>query len=293
MKKFIIALALVLSLFSMPVFAANIGYTTSASDFDKNTSNVISDVNSFLSGGVLGSGYVNGGQFAGGQATTTHIGTFWTPNDVGQGTQNYGEAIGGWNYSIGTGNKNFLFFIPPMAGAIGNAEGSTFQWSKSGTSIFNLTSTGIGIAGSNASQNSGAGFIGGDASVLIGKNKNTSDSFSADSIVQGFSYSESYKGSIGDTKYIGTKSGAGNTANTYIQGDDGKGYAFGSGQTSGGSSIIAFNGNGSTYGSYSGQFSYCGNGGGSAIGYSESFRTTLPYGVVFGTNTGISINMPH
>jgi hypothetical protein len=294
MKRYLLALILVLAM-AMPAMAWNLGYTYNYSDFDMNTSNVKTDTDSFMAGGVLGSGQALGSSYAGGQAFTAHLPAYTIPGANGGATQNFGEALGGFSYDIKTGNKNFLWVIPPVAGAIGGTKGDVSQWSKDHSFMFVLgTPSGFGMAGSCAFQESGAGFIGADADLLIGKNKGAIGSFTGDSVVWGNTYSYSYKGMIGDplglnTKYIGTLSGAENGADTLITGGIGTGYAFGRGQTSGFSTIQ--NPLGSTAGFYSGQFSYCGNGSGNVSGYSESYRTLLPAGQIVGTSSGVRVNV--
>jgi hypothetical protein len=168
-----------------------------------------------------------------------------------------------------------------MTGALAGTKGDVSQQSNNWS---NITGTN-GVAGSQASQNSAAGFAGADAALLIGKNKGPdTGAFTGDSWVSGETYSYSYKG----PGYIGTVSGAGNSAETIITGNFGTQYAGGSGQTSGGSSI---DGNkGSTSGAYAGQFSYSGNGSGNVAGYSQSSFNSLPNGGVYGTSSGVSVN---
>jgi len=291
MKKMFIVTIMILMLMAVPAFALDLGYSISSSDFDKSTGNSTSGVatstDSFHAVGVLGSGTISGNNFAGGQAVTTHTPPFipggWIEN--GNGTQNFGEAIGGFDFSIKTGNKNFLWVIPPVAGAIAGTKGDVSQWSDNWSNISGFN----GVAGSQASQGSAAGFIGADAALLIGKNKGpVTGLFTGDSVVNGYSFSISYKGQIGDTKYIGAESGAGNSAETIITGGIGSGYAGGNGQTSGQSSIDGTHG--FTSGVYSGQFSYSGNGSGNVFGYTQSYNTQLPHGAIFGTSSGVSIN---
>jgi hypothetical protein len=294
MKKIlVVGLMLVLAM-AIPAMAWDIGYSISNSDFGVNTPNVQTNTDSFHAIGVLGSGSVGGENWAGGQAVTTHDIMFTPPVGFvanGNATQNFGEAIGGFNYSIQTGNKNFLWIVPPMAGAIAGTKGDVSQGSVDGSGIAAPLPK-IGSAGSIASQNSAAGFIGADADLLIGKNKGpATGAFSGDSVVNGYTYSYSYRGMEGNTGYIGTVSGAGNSANTIISGSVGSDYAGGSGQTSGGSSITSQVGHGSTSGVYAGQFSYQGNGFGNVAGYSQSYGTTLPHGAVFGTSSGVSVNV--
>jgi len=295
-KMFLLALMLVLIMIT-PSLALDVGYSLSESNFGATTGNVTSNTDSFHAVGVLGSGSASGGNYAGGQAVTTHIIPTVTLPGVGSinqsATQNFGSAIGGFDYSIQTGNKNFLFFIPPMAGAIAGTKGDVSQWSSDGTSIFGTSPTGFGTAGSFASQGSGAGFVGADADLLIGKNKGPiTGLFTGESEVGGYTYSNSWKGIDGNTKYVGTESGAGNYANTIITGGIGCGYAYGSGQTSGQSQLVnTVPGYGSTSGMYSGQFSYQGNGFGNVAGYSQSYGTAIPNGAVFGTRTAISVNV--
>lgn len=297
LSLFLVAMLAIVSMLSAPAMAVNLGYTYNYSDFNNHSSGVSSDVDSFMAGGVLGSGYANGSSLAGGWAITTHLNVAPTfPLGFifyGNATQNDGAAIGGFDYKIATGNKNFLWIIPPIAGAIAGTEGEVCQRSSDGSIIFSFSGTGFGVAGSQASQHSSAGFIGADADLLIGKNQGPlTGSFLGTSLVLGETYSYSYKGQIDGTKFIGTLSGAGNSSNTTILGGNGFGWAGGSGQTSGGSAIVNFNpGLGSTSGHYSGQFSYNGNGYGNAAGYSQSYVTALPGGAIFGTHSGVSVNV--
>lgn len=296
MKKAVFTI-LAIVLMSTPAVALDFGYSISSSEYSQSTSNVTTNASSYHGIGVVGSGSAEGSNWAGGQASTIYNGITITPPSgtvsvKGGSTENFGEALGGFEFSIQTGNKNFLFFIPPVAGAIAGSEGSVEQWSNNASTIV----AAHGAASSGASQSSSAGFNGSGASLLIGKNKGpVTGSFTGDSLVEGYTYSYSYKGRTGDTIFVGTASGAGNSAETIITGT-GSGYASGSGQTSGGSAINSVVGNnhaplyGSTSGMYAGQFSYNGNGSGSVSGYSISFNTSLPNGGVFGTSTGISVN---
>jgi len=281
MKKMFIVTIMILMLGVVPAFAGGLGYSWSHSEFDKSTSGVTTNTDSFHAVGVLGSGSAIGSNYAGGQAVTTHIypfSDFLGDVQFGKATQNFGETIGGFEFSIETGNKGWL----PIAGAIAGTKGDVSQWSDNWSNITGLN----GVAGSQASQGSAAGFVGADAALLIGKNKSDTGAFTGDSVVGGETYSYSYKG----PGYIGTVSGAGNSAETIITGNFGSGYAGGNGQTSGGSSINSDKG--STFGAYAGQFSYSGNGWGNAAGYSQSYHTQLTHGSIFGTSSGVSVNMP-
>jgi len=295
MKKFFSLIVVLLFVFVAGNASAwDLGYTYATSDYDNHSGNVTTGANAFLAGGVLGSGSVTGNQWAGGEAMHWHDNVFIAPpgtNHIhGGATQNYGAALGGFNYNVMTGNKNFLWILPPVAGAIAGAEGDVSQWSCNHSDISGVWPW-TGSAGSSATQKSGAGFEGCDADLLIGKNKSTSAGFSGESYVGGQTWSYSFKGydCQKDTLFIGTTSGAANYANTTITGG-GDGYAGGSGKTAGGSNLSGYNG--STSGKYSGQFSYCGNGQGNAVGYSTSYRIGLPYGAVFGTQVGITVNVP-
>ena len=124
---------------------------------------------------------------------------------------------------------------------------------------------------------------------MIGKNKLDSGAFTGNSVVTGETYSTSYKINGPETRFMGTASGASNSADTTLTGGFGCGYAGGQGQISG-QSAIAVPG-ASTSGIYAGQFSYQGNGSGNVSGFSESYKTTLTYGQVVGTRTGISVNV--
>ena len=72
MKKYFSLIAVLLMLIAVPAFAANLGYSVSDSQYDQATSNVVTGTDSFHAVGVLGSGYANGSNYAGGQAVTTH-----------------------------------------------------------------------------------------------------------------------------------------------------------------------------------------------------------------------------
>lgn len=290
-KLLVLVLMLAMVLMAVPAFAWDLGYSISGSHYDADTSGVSTHTDSFHAVGILGSGSATGENWAGGQALTTHIYPFGGPlgdTQFGGATQNFGEAIGGFSFEIKTGNKNFLWIIPPMAGALAGTKGDVSQESTNWSHISGFN----GTANSNASQDSAAGFVGGDAGLLIGKNKSDTGAFSGDSVVNGYTYSYSYKGIDGNTRFIGTMSGAGNSANTLITGGFGSGYAGGNGQTSGGSFVESTTpGVGSSSGMYAGHFSYSGNGWGNVAGYSQSYGTTLPHGAIFGTSSGVSVNV--
>jgi len=311
-KNYLLALVLAVVLMATPAMAWNLGYSFSSSDYSQTSSGwvgpgtsggVTTNTDSFHAVGVLGSGTVFGSNYSGGYAVTTNINPISAPpgQDPNPGghewnaTQNSGGAVGGFSYSIQTGSKNFLWIIPPVAGGIGGTKGDVSQWSADGSNVIGLSG---GLTGSYASQNSAAGFCGADADLLIGKDKSpVTGLFTGNSLVNGGTYSYSYRGNDGlGTKFIGTESGAGNSANTIITGGIGSGYAGGNGQTFGGSSInptgLPPSVHASTSGMYAGQFSYSGNGNGNVAGYSQSYGTAIPYGYVFGTYSGVSVNMP-
>ena len=290
MNKILLFALFIVMMVAPASFALDLGYSGGSSHYGDNTPGVTTQTDSFHLVGIIGSGSATGSNYAGGQALTTTINPVSAPtgeiaNDW-NATQNSGEAIGGFNYSIQTGNKNFLGFIPPMAGAIAGTKGDVSQESTDGSYIPGVN----GAAGSLAVQESEAGFIGADADLLFGKNKGpVLGSFTGDSVVVGETYSYSYNGQNGATDYIGTVSGAWNLAGTTITGGVGSDYAGGDGRIVGGSYITTPNA--STNGQYGGQFSFTGNGAGSVVGYSESFRTLLTNGAVVGTRTGISVNV--
>jgi len=275
----------------------SIGLSGGSSEWNQSTGNVTTGTNSFHGVGVLGSGSVDGANHAGGQAVTTHdnvfVGSVGTLH--GGATQNFGQAIGDFSYSIETGDKKFrvwFFEINPMAGAIAGTKGDVSQWSADGSQIdAGPSPSGVtGLAGSCAIQNSAAGFVGIDGAFILGKNLGpVTGSFIGNSVVIGETYSYSYKGIDSGVKYIGTMSGAANSANTDLTGNYGSGYAYGSGATQGYSAISTVNG--STSGMYTGKFSYSGNGYGNVSGYSVSTYQNLTNGGIVGTQTGVSVNI--
>jgi hypothetical protein len=293
MKKLFVSLFVALMVMVVPGFASalnigsawNIGYSYSYSNWDQNTGNVVNNVDSFHGVGVF-IGSAEGSNYAGGQAITTHDNEFIGDVGVltGGATQNSGQALGGFSYDLETG---FL------AGAIAGTKGDVSQQSTDGSIIRGSAFDATGFAGSCATQNSAAGFAGADV-ALVGFGNDTSGSFDGNSVIDGSTYSYSYKGINIDgntgyeTGYVGTVSGAYNSADTTITGNYGCGYAGGNGATAGQSSINSVNG--STHGAYAGHFSYTGNGSGSVDGSSVSTYTQLPYGGIVGTHTSINVS---
>ena len=279
MKKFLSLLIVLGMLFvASNAFALNVGLSYGNSNYNNSTGNVTTGTNSFHGVGVLFYGSATGSNYAGGQALTTNNQTIFTQplpgNVTGGATQNSGAAYGG-----------FTFNISGLAGAVAGTSGNVSQWSinnsNTGGSIIGAT----GSAGSYATQNSAAGFIGANAALFNGN-----CNFNAASLVAGGTYSYSYKGiDPNGIAFVGTTSGAGNSANTTTTGNYGCGYAGGNGSTSGGSAINGTNG--STSGTYGGQFSYSGNGTGNVAGGSVSTYTALPNGATYGTQTSISVNV--
>ena len=275
MFKKILMFTLSLILIASAAFACDLTYSGSTSNWNQNTSNVITNTNSFHSVGTLFHGSSEGSNYAGGQALTTHNNVFMPPNGSnalnGNATQNFGEALGGFTYSISG-----------LSGAIAGTKGDVSQWSKD-TSNISLISL-DGSSKSHAIQNSNAGFIGGDAAL-----GNRSGSFTGSSVVNGGTYSYSHKGIDNGVKFVGTASGAGNSTNTNITGNYGHGYAYGNSAIKGKSFINAPNG--STSGMYTGHFSYKGNGSGNVAGSSVSSYQALPNGGIVGTYTNVNINV--
>jgi len=254
------------------------GMTEVNSNFSQHSFGAFTNGDSGAIGGVIGSGSVDLGSYAGGFANTNHS-FINVPNTFSFGTATHNEALStaGYSYDIKT-NGNWL----SMAGAAGTASGDVGQGSMDKSFMMSYT----GFAGSSAYQSSNAGFNSADIDVIVGPMKHASSSFDGTSYVEGESWSVSYK----TPGVIGTSSGAGNCAQTILDGN-GIGYAYGSGSTAGMSTMSTFGG--STAGMYTGNFSYNNlNGWGNVSGYSESYITPIygTHGAVTGSKSGISVN---
>ena len=292
MKKFLslIGIVALMVVFAMPAMAwsPDIGYTYGDSNYSDSTSNVNTATDSFHGAGVLFFGHAEGSNYAGGQALTTLDSITLTGLPAGTNlltikggsTLNFGEAMGGFTFDIGG-----------LAGAVAGTKGDVDQWSSNDSSVIGFRS-----AGSDATQNSAAGFTGANAALFCGD-----ADFKANSLVEGDTFSYTYVGAHKDaginTMWAGTASGASNSANTTTTGKYGSGYAGGDGSISGHSAYGVnprpWEKNGSTSGMYAGQFSYSGNGSGNVAGSSMSYQTTLPNGAIYGTHTSISVNVTH
>lgn len=271
---------------------SDFGVTESSSNFNKDLISVTTGTKSSFSGDFLGSGFVRGGSYAGGQANIEYNTVSFTlppgTTDIdNKSTQNFAQALGGFDYSIATGDKLYCLVNLPTAKATGSTKGGVAQTSTDTSGLSGPT----WATNSTSTQQSAAGFESTKSDSLSGINKTAAGEFTGDSTVNGITYANSYKGQDGNVQFVGTSSGANNSASTVLTGDPGSKHASGTGSTIGSSDInIPNNISSTTSGKYAGKFCYEENGYGNADGSSVSNYRMLDYGAVVGTRTTIAVN---